>query len=387
MITAAEIRKKGENLYPVFLRALLSGASFFPKVIRSDKSLSDDFNTMRRELSEVIAHSKDRTGYGYTIHYQRVKTRNHTEQDIPTSICFETESDYIRFLRKEKEVERFKLDVTDILAEIPSLGEWLLQNPFKVIEYYGTWRGLMAVCNYFIRNPKPGLYLRELPIPVHTKFIEQHKGVVRSLLEFLIPDAVNRGETFFEKQFNLKYSEPPVRIRILDADIATRMFSGLSDLSIQETEFRGMSISCRTVYIVENLMNFLTMPILPNAVCIWGGGFKVKLLKGCGWLVEKKIVYWGDIDSHGLLILSQLRGYFPQVEAMMMDFATLRYFEKELGVGERTNVSVLEHLTEEEYELFEYVQSNKLRLEQEKISHQYLLDNLGCHKEIHIHAP
>ncbi|WP_298269489.1 Wadjet anti-phage system protein JetD domain-containing protein [Geobacter sp.] len=378
MITAAEIRKKGENLYPSFLRAFLSGTPFFPKVIRSDKSLSDDFNTMRRELSEVIDQSKDRTGYGYTIHYQRVKTRRHTEQDLPTAICFETENDYVRFLRKEKEVEHFKADVAYILAELPSLGEWLLQNPLKVIEYNGAWHDLMAVCNYFIRNPKPGLYLRELPIPVHTKFIEQHKGVVRSLLEFLIPDAVNRDETLFEKRLNLKYSEPLVRVRILDDFLAAGMFSGLSDLSIPETQFRGMFIACRNVYIVENLMNFLTMPGLPDAVCIWGGGFKVNILGECKWLMEKEIVYWGDIDSHGLQILSQLRRLFPHTKAILMDFATLNFFEKEIGPGERTNASILEHLNEEELELFNFVQSKKLRLEQEKITHQYLLEKLAA---------
>jgi len=378
VITAVEIRRKGESLYPAFLRTLLSGASFFPKVIRADKSLSDDFTTMRRELSEVIGLSKERTGYGYTIHYQRVKTRKHTEQDLPTAICFETESDYVRFLRKEIEVERFKEDVAYILAELPSLDEWLMQNPLKVIEYNGKWLGLMAVCTYFIRNPKPGLYLRELPIPVHTKFIEQQKGIVRSLLEFLISDAVNTEETLFEKRFNLKFSEQLVRIRILDDSLATRMFSGLSDLSIPETQFRGMTIACGRVLIVENLMNFLAMPNLPDAVCIWGGGFKVNFLRNCHWLKEKRIGYWGDIDPHGLQILSQLRGFFPHSEAIMMDFATLRHFEKEVGPGERTNASTLVHLTEEELELFEYVQSNKLRLEQEKIFHQYVLEKLAA---------
>lgn len=376
MITAAEIRKKGENLYPTFLRALLSGASFFPKTIRSDKSLSDDFNAMRRELSEVIGQSKDRIGYGYTIHYQRVRTRRHTEQDLPTAICFETESDYIRFLRKEKEVERFKADVACILTEIPSLDEWLLSNPLKVIEYNGEWRDLMAVCTYFIRNPKPGLYLRELPIQVHTKFIEQHKGVVRSLLEFLIPDAVNREEIFFEKRFNLKYAEPLIRVRILDATIATEVFSGLSDLSIPETQFKNMTIVCGKVFVIENLMNFLTMPCIPDAVCIWGEGGKVNLLGNCIWLREKEIIYWGDIDSHGLQILSQLRDHFPQTKSMMMDFATLNQFEKEVGPGERTKASIMEHLTKEELDLFEYVQNNKLRLEQEKINNQHVLEKL-----------
>lgn len=376
MITAAEVRKKGENLYPAFLRALLSGTSFFPKVIRSDKSLSNDFNAMRRELSEVIDHSKDRIGYGYTIYYQRVKTRSHTEQDLPASICFETEGDYVRFLRKEKEVDRFRADVADILAEIPLLDEWLLQNPHKVIEYNGSWRGLMAVCSYFVRNPKPGLYLRELPIPVHTKFIEQHKGVVRSLLEFLIPDAVNCEESLFEKRFNLKYSEPLVRMRILDDILSSRIFSGLSDLSVPESQFRNMTISCDRIIIIENIMNFLKMPCLPRTICIWGKGFNVGILKNCSWLEDVCVRYWGDIDSHGLQILAQLRGYFPQTESMMMDFKTLRHFENELGPGEPTNVRVLENLTEEELDLFKYVQSNNLRLEQEKITHQYLIEEL-----------
>lgn len=378
MITAAEIRRKGESLYPAFLRSLLSGASFFPKMIRADKSLSDDFNTMRRELSEVIGQSKDRTGYGYTIHYQRVKTRKHTEQDLPATICFETEDDYIRFLRKEKEVEGFKEDVAYILTALPAMDEWLMQNPLKVVEYNGKWPGLMAVCIYFIRNPKPGLYLRELPIPVHTKFIEQHKGIVRSLLEFLVSDSVNMEETLFEKRFNLKYSEPLIRMRILDNSVASRMFSGLSDLSIPETQFRGMSsIACRTVYIVENLMNFLTMPGLPDDVCIWGGGFRVNILGQCNWLMEKEIVYWGDIDSHGLQILSQLRRHFPQTKAILMDFATLNFFESEIGPGERANGSNVEHLNEEELELFNFVQEKKIRLEQEKIPHQYLLEKLA----------
>ena len=59
MITVAEIKKKSENLYIDFLKSILSEESFFPKTIRSDKSISVDFNEMRSELSEIIQQSKD----------------------------------------------------------------------------------------------------------------------------------------------------------------------------------------------------------------------------------------------------------------------------------------------------------------------------------------
>ena len=69
MITVAEIKKKSENLYCEYLKSIISGESFFPKTIRSDKSVSIDFNEMRNELAEVIEHSKDRKNFGYTITY------------------------------------------------------------------------------------------------------------------------------------------------------------------------------------------------------------------------------------------------------------------------------------------------------------------------------
>ncbi len=48
------------------------------------------------------------------------------------------------------------------------------------------------------------MYIRELPVEVHTKFIEENKGVLKNLLDYLLPEGmVHTGETDFEKRFGL----------------------------------------------------------------------------------------------------------------------------------------------------------------------------------------
>ena len=51
-------------------------------------------------------------------------------------------------------------------------------------------------------------YIRELPIDVHTKFIEENKPILKSLPHVLIPDRIDANESVFEKRFYLKYAQP-----------------------------------------------------------------------------------------------------------------------------------------------------------------------------------
>ena len=94
---------------------------------------------------------------------------------------------------------------------------------------------------------------------------------------------------------------------------------------------------------------------------------------------SKQIAYWGDIDTHGLEILSQIRGYFKQTKSIMMDFKTLNAFKDDWDRGQPINKESLPNLTVEEQELFKFVKAdniNTIRLEQEKISHRYVTETL-----------
>lgn len=389
MITVAEIRKKAEGIYYEYLKSVITGEVFFPRTIRSNKSVSDDFNVMRVQLAELIEHSKDRKFFGYSISYKKVNTRKHGLQSFPEEISFQTEEDFLKFLNKEREVFFFKLNSDKIISEFPELKTWITTFPNKVIENAKNWDSLLVVCHYFKDEPKPNLYIRELPIKVHTKFVESCKGILHDLLTLILPIAkINPQYTSvkdFEKRFGLKYNQSRVRIRILDKVISEKYLSGITDIEITEDEFNNLQIPCKRVFILENktnfsnLMNFLTLPQMEGTIGIFGAGFRVGNLKAASWLNQKEIYYWGDIDSHGIQILSQIRGYFKHTKSIMMDFRTLNAFKEDWCRGEITTVNTLPYLNKEEEELFNFLKGQNLkpiRLEQEKISHDFVLKEL-----------
>ena len=390
MITVAEIKKKSENLYSEYLKSIISGESFFPKTIRTDKSVSNDFNEMRTELAEVIQHSKDRKNFGYTITYKQVNTRKHGVQSLPEEISFQSENDFLKFLHKEKEAEFFKANANKILSVFPTLIDTIKKYPKKVIDNNQNWNSILKVCVYFKHNPKPNLYIRELPVNVHTKFIENNKGILLDLLNVVLPsESINeefKTTKEFEKRFGLKYNQSQIRVRVLDKEISDKYLSGLTDIVVTEEEFCNLQIPCEKVFIFENktnysnLMNFLTLPKIENTIGIFGSGFSVSKLKNALWLADKEIFYWGDIDTHGLKILSQIRGYFSNTKSIMMDFDTLNTFKNDWDKGEPIHENSLPNLNSDEQELFHFVRAdniNTIRLEQEKISQEYVLKQIA----------
>jgi hypothetical protein len=114
----------------------------------------------------------------------------------------------------------------------------------------------------------------------------------------------------------------------------------------------------------------LTFPILRDSIVIWSHGFGVDIMKDVEWLKTKNIYYWGDLDAHGFQILSEIRSHFEQVESFLMDRDTFDSFY-EGDKGAETNVEKGLFLTSEEYDMFEHLKVNNLRLEQEKIPLEY----------------
>lgn len=138
-----------------------------------------------------------------------------------------------------------------MLDEFPQLRSWVERYPLKVVENASFWSDLLKVLRYFVANPCPRLYIRELPIEVHTKFIERNKGVLRELLDIVIVEHVCSDEKVFEKRFGLRYDESWVRIRVLEASIADEYFSGVDDLTMPQSQFCALSLPVQKVFVVE----------------------------------------------------------------------------------------------------------------------------------------
>ena len=376
MINPNEIQQKAERFYPIFLSATIKGEPFFPKEFSVGK-LPSNYIILRDAVTQLLEKSKQRLGYGYSVELTTRRTRKYGNQSLPTRIFIETEADYLKLLNREKEFAEFKANVELLRIEVPQLESWLVKNPLKVIKYADKWVDLIKVCRYFQANPKPNLYIRELPIKVHTKFIEEHKGILRNLLEAILPVEIlqpveSETERIFEKRFSLRYSEALVRVRVLDKSIQAKYCFPVSDFSTPISEFRQLNLKEHCFFITENFMNFLTLPALTNSSALFVGGYGISVLKPVSWLTHCSIFYWGDLDAHGFKILSQFRSYFPQTISVMMDEKTFKTFEEFIVSAAALNAETLPYLTQEEHSFFSYISKQKKGLEQERISQEFV---------------
>ncbi len=339
------------------------------------KSLLADFS----EIQDVIyALRQDSKKQGYIVTDKVIAHRQLGEQKIPAVITFNTEEIFLSYLVKTSEFTKFKALTQQTLQQDALLLDWIIRYPFKVMKYADIWPQLLKVCCYFENRPQPDCYIRQLDIKgVDSKFIEQHKGILTELLTQTLAETAYHNDITglthhgFERRYGLRYDQPLVRLRILDAKLA---IYGLTDLTLTVQEFKQLNIAVKTVFIAENKVNGLAFPDYPQAIVIFGLGYAVNLLAKAQCLQNKVLYYWGDLDTHGFAILSRLRHYYPQVKSMLMDRETLEQFA-DLCVqepSESAEQNELSHLTPAENMLYQHLQKTLVRLEQERIGFVYI---------------
>lgn len=265
-----------------------------------------------------------------------------------------------------------------IREQVPQLETWMEQYPHHIIEQHESWTGLLAVCRHFLEHPRSQLYIRELPVSVHTKFIEQHRGILRELLEQILPvEAIAAEAESFEQRFGLREKEPSVRVRLLDEQLEKRYGLPIDELSIPASQLAALDLlRGQRCVIAENEMTFLTLPSHRNTFALFGGGFMVHNLARVPWLGECPIYYWGDLDAQGFQILSRLRSLYPHVSSLMMDWETFSTFAHYCVKSTPCPIQQLPYLSSEEHGLFVHLAEHNLRLEQERIDHRYALRQL-----------
>lgn len=383
MITPGDIRHKAARLYLPFLQAWLQGEAFFPLEFPVGR-LPSDYLELRKGTRELQAQSREQRGYGYTLVYSAQQTRRNGSQTLPKRVVIDSERDYLCLLEKEEEFGAFRQDVALVREQVPQLEAWMRRFPQRVIEQHGVWPELLAVCRYFLEQADHSgicdarLYLRELPVSVHTKFIEQRPGLVQALLEQLLPnEAVSPEAASFEQRFGLREKEPTVRVRLLDEQLSRRYGLPISDLSVPVSQLAALELlRGQRCIITENEMTFLTLPPQKDTFALFGGGFMVRSLARVPWLADCPIAYWGDLDAQGFQILSSLRARFPHVISLMMDAETLETFSAFCVESTPCAVRTLPHLTPDEHALFIRLAEANQRLEQEHISHAYAIKQL-----------
>lgn len=372
MISPKDIQKICLQWWEEVLLSHIEGTQIFPREINrigrvTSKDILTRLSDYQQSIEQLHHHAKSSRKYGYTIVTEQRQFEKIGMQRVPSKVMIETLDDYLAITGKGKDYQTFCENYQLIINEIPRLKDWIKSHLLKLIMHI-TWEDTLKVCRYFLSTPRPDLYIRQLPIEVHTKYIQENRVLIQSLLEFLIPFDLNPDEVKFEPRFHLKYAEPLIRIRFLDTSLSP--LEQVTDISMMVSAFRQLPINCQSIFVVENLMNFLALPSLNKAIALWsGGGFRVSYLRDIEWIKSKHFFYWGDLDAQGFQILNQFRTYFPGTTAVMMDEETLSNFP--VASGTPAGYQNLPRLTEAELKLYQYLQKNNIRLEQEKISQKY----------------
>lgn len=378
MRSQTEIKRYSENKYREYLRAVITGVSFFPLEVPFGKlNPAADLGELIDAVRELVSGSKDRQGIGYSVLLADVRTRKYGLQRLPKRVFFDQEEDFVGFLGKRSEVADFKENVGLTRKRCPGLEVWMAANTSKMIEYAEEWSLLLEICAWFVAHPRPHCYSREIPVPIHTKFIEQHTTVLGSMLKEVLPHDHDPLAPDFHSRFYLKDKEAMVRVRISDPSLIQATGIPLPDFAVPVSLFYQLPFQAvPRVLIVENEITFLTIPPLPGTVLIWGLGNGVHLIAEAPWLhLGKRTLYWGDVDARGVTILGWLRRRLPEVRSLLMDLSTLERFpDAEVEDPEETSPEIEENLlTPKEWACYRALTAKRprRRLEQERIPMEY----------------
>lgn len=401
MITQAQIRKKAMASWNsgAFLSSCVHNTTIFPITIRfrtpSGKEILDHYDDVRTWIQTLRGNSKEFKGAGYEIVWQTIQHRNIGDQQLPRRIIFSTPADWLAYIQKKPQHRAFMQMAAQTRGALPNLLPYLADKPLKALGHATHWSKILMVCEWFKGHPLPGKYIRQLDISgVDTKFIEANKAILMDLLplvleradvDFTITGLAKHG---FERKFGLHYDLPLVRLRLLDPALVN---SGFSDVTVSLADLARIDPGAKTVFVTENKINGLSFPQVRQAMVIFGLGYGAEMLPDIKWLWEKDIYYWGDIDTHGFAILSQIRGHLPHVRAFLMDRETLLAHEDLWGAetpGKRYTGTPA-HLTQQERALFDDLKQNRLgpclRLEQERIRFSVLRNELRRIQELYPH--
>jgi len=380
-----EILLKAEKLYESgkLLSAFVEGDHLFPFMIKLKRITQRD---IQEHFSLILKEAQSFETLPLKVVYKAYEFKSVGVQKLPTEIVFNSQEILLKFINKQHEFDLFVLNYKKITHRYSALKTVIVKKPKLVIENFSLWEKLLSVCDFFVSNPRPNIYIRALAIKeVDTKFIEKNKAVIDTLLSIVLEDStfdkqiVSLSNYGFERKYFLKYPLPTVRFRILDKQLH---LSNLSDISLPIDEFRVLSIVVKNVFIVENKITTLSFPPIENSIVIFGSGYGVKILKDVWWLQDKNIYYWGDIDLDGFAILSQARGYFKQIKSLFMTDEVIEKFSHfSVQADGKRGGKVLVNLTEEEQRIYERLENNfygkNFRLEQERIPFDYVLRKLN----------
>jgi hypothetical protein len=327
----------------------------------------------------------------------RVLTRSAGQRTIganavPSRVEVESYDALWRLLGVMAAVRRFADLRAATESELDDLVGFMNRSPMTVLTYAGEWLKLVRTVRWVGATPtRQHTYLREVPVAgVDTKLIERRRGILAELIDEVLP-AKQIDRAYPASQFERRYgfAAKPTLVRLRSLDPHRPLLPGITELTVRAVEFSALAPDVATVYIVENEVTYLAFPDAADAVVLWGSGFAISGFASLPWFRDRRVVYWGDIDTHGFVALDRLRAVVPHTNSLLMDRETLLAHAEQWTQEPSPTTVPLRHLCDPERQLYRELvdgtHGDRIRLEQERVSYTVietasdaLRKDLGC---------
>ncbi|MDN5923743.1 MAG: DUF2220 family protein [Xanthomonadales bacterium] len=363
----------------LLLSSEVTGTTLFPWRARfsapSSAQLSARFDDVRSWITELqgLRHCQ--------LDMRDVHHRVLGHNAIPCAITVNHREDALALLGKRTEAAQFEQILNMTIERQPQLLGWLALRPLKALALAAQWPRLLDVVAWLQAHPRPGIYLRQVDlVGIDSKFIEAHRSVLGEWLDRVLPaaaiDTSATGVSAFNQRYGFVDKPQRQRFRLLGSHCAWLPGVRGADITLDSDSFCALQRPVSRVFITENEVNFLAFPKLTDAMVLFGAGYGFAALARAQWLRECEMYYWGDIDTHGFAILSQLRSHFAQVQSVLMDHATLHAHLALCGSEDAAIKHDLPHLNDAEAAVYNDLRDQRwgqhLRLEQERIGFDYV---------------
>ena len=299
---------------------------------------------------------------------------------VPARVRIDTFQQLCELLGTTDDVAALDAAVAATDSAVPALSPWVRAHPMVVLAHRHAWSDLLATVTWIASHDTSTMYLRHVDVPgVDTKFIERHHQVLGRLLTTVLPaERVDPAATDFATRFGFRSKPDYTRLRLLSPVAGLPL--ALTELRVRTDELAQLDLGVSRVFVVENEASYLAFPAVADAIVVFGEGFHVTSLSSVPWLADTEIVYWGDIDTHGLSILDHLRARFPHVRSILMDHETLLAHRSQIVTEPNPTAAPRPHLTDAEQALYrDLIEGRfgpKVRLEQERVRFSFLRDAL-----------
>jgi hypothetical protein len=351
----------------------------WPIAFRLDCPTEEDARRQPDGFRDWIAAWRSWQGAGELVWGER-RWRGLGTQGVPEILRVHSPNEVAAWIGEEARWRRARGRYEYLVARWPLLSS-SLPRYFDVLADYeaADFQRLEAMLGWLEANPQSNLYPRQLPVAgLDSKWLETRTALIGGLLTAL--RGSEAGQADFYDLCGLKRPPQLTRLMILDESLRAHT-GGIRDLSAPVAELAGLNLPVSRVYIVENLQTGLAFGDLPGSVVFVRLGYGVDALAKLPWVSRAECVYWGDLDTHGLRILSRVRALLPRVSSILMDEQTLLAHRALWGEeAEQSSDAELPALSADEQLLYQRLKKHhwdvNVRLEQERIPWDYAWESL-----------